>query len=245
MRRRRLSAEFVPLLGGSLIAISWCGSNIGTGAIVAQRASGWNRIVFGAGKSSWRSASRYWHRRTELRCKDENPTQGPHPTVPAHGDVDSGQTQHHGLRRFRFTRFGSRLVEQGSAQGKVASPSSIGEHAVVAQPRESAREHMKKEAADELARVETHHLALVAVSVVAPSEANMLAIEVDESMIGDGGLVSVAPEVGDYIGCPGKRRFSILPIISNSRCATRTIRYSDKRPLCFARRPTTESAIFE
>ena len=61
---------------------------------------------------------------------------------------------------------------------------------------------MKKEAADELARVETHHLALVAVSVVAPSEANMLAIEVDESMIGDGGLVSVAPEVGDYIGCP-------------------------------------------
>ena len=188
MRRRRLSAEFVPLLGGSLIAISCCGSNIGTGAIVAQRASGWNRIVFGAGKSSWRSASRYWHRRTQLRCKDENPTQGPHPTVPAHGDVDSGQTQHHGLRRFRFTRFGSRLVEQGSAQGKVASPSSIGEHAVVAQPRESAREHMKKEAADELARVETHHLALVAVSVVAPSEANMLAIEVDESMIGDGGL---------------------------------------------------------
>ena len=166
-------------------------------------------MVLGAGKSSWRSASRYWHRRTELRCKDENPTQGPHPTVPAHGDVDSGQTQHHGLRRFRFTRFGSRLVEQGSAQGKVASPSSIGEHAVVAQPRESAREHMKKEAADELARVETHHLALVAVSVVAPSEANMLAIEVDESMIADGGLVSVAPEVGDYIGCPGKRSFGV------------------------------------
>ena len=26
--------------------------------------------LFGAGKSSWRSASRYWHRRTELRCKD-------------------------------------------------------------------------------------------------------------------------------------------------------------------------------
>ena len=68
---------------------------------------------------------------------------------------------------------------------------------------------MKKEAADELARVETHHLALVAVSVVAPSEANMLAIEVDESMIGDGGLVSVAPEVGDYIGCPGKRSFGV------------------------------------
>ena len=46
--------------------------------------------------------------------------------------------------------------------------------------------------------------------------------------------------------CHGReRRFSILPIISNSRCATRTIRYLDKRPLCFARRPTTENAIFE
>ena len=165
--------------------------------------------------------------------------------MPAHGDVDSGQTQHHGLRRFRSTRFGGRLVEQGSAQGKVASPSSIGEHAIVAQPRESAREHMKKEAASELAGVEAHHLALVAVSVVAPSEANMLAIEVDETMIADGGLVGIAPEIGDDIDCPGERRFSILPIISNSRCATRTIRYSDKRPLCFARRPTTESAIFE
>ena len=91
MRRKRLSAEFALLLGGSLIAISCCGSNIGTGAIVAQRASGWNRIVFGAGKSSWRSASRYWHRRTELRCKDENPTHGvPTPQCAAHvGDVDS------------------------------------------------------------------------------------------------------------------------------------------------------------
>ena len=58
-------------------------------------------------------------------------------------------------------------------------------------------------------------------------------------------LVGVAPEVGNDVRGAGERRFSILPIISNSRCATRTIRYSDKRPLCFARRPTTESAIFE
>ena len=50
--------------------------------------------------------------------------------------------------------------------------------------------------------------------------------------------------VQDVFGA-AERRFSILPIISDSRCATRTIRYSDKRPLCFARRPTTESAIFE
>ena len=199
-----------------------------------------------AGRSSWRSASRYWHRRTELRGKDENPIQDP-PAPQCRHTVMSIPVRRNimacGVSGSRGSVAG--CVEQGSAQGEVASPSSIGEHAVVAQPRESAREHMKKEAADELAGVEAHHLALVAVSVVAPSEANMLAIEVDEAMIGDGGLVGVAPEVGDDIGGACERRFSILPIISDSRCATRTIRYLDKRPLCFARRPTTESAIFE
>ena len=61
----------------------------------------------------------------------------------------------------------------------------------MAQPRESARKHMKEEAADELLGVEPHHLALVPVSVVAPSEADLPAIEVDEPMVGDGGLVGL------------------------------------------------------
>ena len=55
----------------------------------------------------------------------------------------------------------------------------------MAQPRESARKHMKEGAADELVGVELHYLALVAVSVVAPSEAGLLAIKVDEATVGD------------------------------------------------------------
>ena len=104
---------------------------------------------------------------------------------------------------------------------------------------------MQEESSDELAGVEAHHLDLVAVGVVAPAEPHVLGVEVDEAVVGDGALVGVAPEVGEDVGGAGERRFSILPIISNSRCATRTIRYLDKRPLCFARRPTTENAIFE
>ena len=80
------------------------------------------------------------------------------------------------------------------------------------------------------------------VSVVARAESHLLAVEVDAAVVGDGALVGAAPEVSDDIGGAGERRFSILPIISSSRCATRTIRYSDKRPLCFARRPTTVSS---
>ena len=36
---------------------------------------------------------------------------------------------------------------------------------------------------------------LVPVGVVAPAEAHLLGVEVDEAVVGDGGLVGVAPEV--------------------------------------------------
>ena len=198
-----------------------------------------------AAESSWGSAGWHRHGRTNLRREDGNSPQRAAPAPAAHGDVDSGQAQHHRLGRFRFTRLGVGLCEQGSAQREVSSAPAIAEQSVVTQPGESAREHMQEEASDELVGVETHDLALVAVGVVAPSESNVLGVEVDEAVVGDGALVGVAPEVGENIGGAGERRFSILPIISNSRCATRTIRYLDKRPLCFARRPTTENAIFE
>ena len=63
------------------------------------------------------------------------------------------------------------------------------------QPGEAAREHMQEESADELAGVERHDLDLVAVGVVAPAESHLLAVEVDETVIGDGAFVGVAPEV--------------------------------------------------
>ena len=50
---------------------------------------------------------------------------------------------------------------------------------------------MKEEAADELLGLEPHHLALVPVGVVAPAESDLLGVEVDETVIGDGGLVGL------------------------------------------------------
>ena len=60
-----------------------------------------------------------------------------------------------------------------------------------------------------LTGVEAHHLALVAVGVVAPSESHLLGVEVDEAVVGDGALVGVAPEVGEDIGGAGKRCFGV------------------------------------
>ena len=164
--------------------------DIRTKVASARRIVHRNHFLVGVAGSSWRSADpRSGHGRDALRCKNEDAIQRADAAVPAHDDVDSGQTQHHRLDGLRFTRLRGGLVQQASAQGEVASPSPIGEHAVMAQPRESARKHMQEEAADELAGFEPHHLALVAVRVVAPAEADLLAIEIDEPMVGDGGLV--------------------------------------------------------
>ena len=74
----------------------------------------------------------------------------------------------------------------------------------MAQPGKAAREHVQEEAADELVGVEVHHLELVPVGVVAPAEAHLLGVEVDEAVVGDGALVGVAPEVSDDVGGVGE-----------------------------------------
>ena len=122
--------------------------------------------------------------------------------LAAHGDVDPGQAQQNLPRGFRLTRFGGRLVEQGSAPGELASPAAICEQPVVAQPGEATRKHMQEEAPDELVGVEPHHLDLVAIGVVAPPEANVLTVEADEAVVADGGLVGVAPEIGQDLPAP-------------------------------------------
>ncbi len=88
----------------------------------------------------------------------------------------------------------------------------------MAQPGESARQHMQEEAADELVGVETHHLGLVAVGVVAPPEADVLPVELDETVVADGGLVGVAPEIGQHLAGAGERGLGIdHPVVRSKR----------------------------
>ena len=113
--------------------------------------------------------------------------------VPAHGDVDSGHTQHQFLRGFLLRRFGLRLSKQRTALGKLPGSVAIGEQPVMAQAGEASRQHMQEEAANELVDLQPHDLSPVAVGVVAPSEPHVFAVEVDQPMVADGGLVSVGP----------------------------------------------------
>ena len=128
---------------------------------------------------------------------------------PAQGEVDPRQSQYHFLGRFRLSRFGGRLAEQVAAPGELASPAAIGEQPVMAQPGEAARKHMQQEATDEHFGVEPYHLDLVAIGVVAPAEAYVLAVEVDEAVVGDGGLVGVAPGIGQDVLGAGERGLGV------------------------------------
>ena len=77
---------------------------------------------------------------------------------------------------------------------------------------------MQQETADELVGVEAHHLDLVAVGVVAPPEANVLAVEVDEAMVADGDLVGVAPEIGQDLPGAGERGLAVdHPVVRSQR----------------------------
>ena len=144
-----------------------------------------------------------------LRLENEYLPQCSLAALPAHGDVDPGQTQQHLLRRFRLTRFGGRLVKQPPAEVELSSPVAIGEQPVMAQPGEAARKHMQQEAPDELVGVEPHDLDLVGIGVVAPAEAHVLAVEVDETVVADGGLVGVAPEIGQDLLGAGERGLAV------------------------------------
>ena len=75
-----------------------------------------------AAESSWGSAGRDTHRPMGVRGKDENPAQRPLTARPAHGDVDSGQAQHHRLGRFRLTRFGFGAERAAFGTGRAFEP---------------------------------------------------------------------------------------------------------------------------
>ncbi len=79
----------------------------------------------------------------------------------------------------------------------------------MADPGEALRQDMQEKPTDKLAAVKAHDLDLVAMGVVAPAEADMLAVEVDEAMVGDRRLVGVAPEIAQDLARVRERGFRV------------------------------------
>ena len=115
--------------------------------------------------------------------------------MPAPGDVDAGQAQHHVPWGFGFAMRWFGLADEFPAQDEPAVPVQVGVEAVVPDPGEPGRQDMEQEPADELAGIERHDPAPVAAGVVAPAEPDIHPVEVHQPVVGDGGLVGVTPEI--------------------------------------------------
>ena len=68
---------------------------------------------------------------------------------------------------------------------------------------------MKQEATQELLGRQGHHSFLIAMGVVLPAESDLVVLEGDEAMVGDGHAMGVAAEIAEHVVGTAKRRFGI------------------------------------
>jgi hypothetical protein len=76
---------------------------------------------------------------------------------------------------------------------------SVGHEAEVTNAMKAVGQGVKEEAADELGGLELHDLGGAAVTIVLPSECDMVVVEGDEAAVGE---VGIAPEIGENLGGP-------------------------------------------
>ena len=75
----------------------------------------------------------------------------------------------------------------------------IGQDSEVSDSDEALWQNMKQKPAHELLRGNIHGPVLVAARIVPPTECNAAAIEGNETVVGDGNTVGVAPEVTNHL----------------------------------------------
>ena len=85
----------------------------------------------------------------------------------------------------------------------------VGHKAEVPDADKALREHMHEESADELVGRNGHNTLHVSVSVVAPAERHVVAVEGEQSMIGDGDAMRVTAEIAQYLFWTAKGRFGV------------------------------------
>jgi hypothetical protein len=84
---------------------------------------------------------------------------------------------------------------------------TVGKEADVADAMKTAGHSVLQEATDELIGGERHHLSLAVLTIVLPGEADLTIVEPDQTAVGDGDAVSVAPEIAEHLLGSGKRGF--------------------------------------
>jgi len=125
-------------------------------------------------------------------------------------DVDARQPQHQGVHG--FDRAGSRggaLAQRLPALGELGRARAVGEEAEVPDADEAVGHDVQEKAADELRRLQLHHLHAIAVGVVFPAEAHPAIVEAEEALVGQRDPMGVAAQVLEHLLGAGEGAFSV------------------------------------
>lgn len=109
----------------------------------------------------------------------------------------------------RFDAVLLRTGQQTSAQVEPGGAMTVGEEAIVSNAMEAVGQRMQQEAANELVRVERHHLRLAAVAIILPAEGDAIVLHAGQPGIGDRDAMGVAAEIGKHLFWTSERRLGI------------------------------------
>src|SRR4051812_38030400 len=99
--------------------------------------------------------------------------------------------------------------EQLAAKSEFLGTVTITEETVMADPMKTVRQGMQQKTPNELIGRQGHHLALIVVPIITPTEADLLARHVDQPAVCDGDAVRIATEIGQDRRGTGKGALGI------------------------------------
>jgi hypothetical protein len=106
-------------------------------------------------------------------------------------------------------RNGRRHSDQLAAKFQRGGSLIVGHEAKMPDSHEALRQDVQEKSADELAGLEGHRALLIAVSVIPPTERDLVAVEGKQSMIRDGHAVRITAEIAKNLLGSTKRGLRI------------------------------------
>jgi len=100
-------------------------------------------------------------------------------------------------------------AEETSALVEFLLPISVPQEAVIANPLEPVRQYVEQEPPDEFVGGQGHRFTLAAIPVIFPLEADLIIIDVQQAVVGNGHAVSIAAHVVEDLLRSGERALGI------------------------------------
>src|SRR5208283_1637139 len=124
-----------------------------------------------------------------------------------------------------------RSSQELEAKGQERGAPSLGQKAEMTDADEARGKHVKQKAAQEFLDRQGHQALLVAVRGVSPAKGDLVALEGDQAVIGDGHAVGVAAEITENVLGATEGRFAVdHPVLTEKRSeeSSESLRFRQK-----------------